>query len=317
MKIDIDENMTSTPKTQHRTKTKASAASRKKTPEEKIAELCKKEKWTAKDAGHFLFHVLERCYDPFEPGIYVTDEQWSYYANQVCSFTSRQSAAFKSYDTLYDFYTKNYLYIELQVEGLCRGVEEARSRVIYDVENEKAEKRVEQQMKSIGASFNGDPFEGISDTYALYSQNGGYAFRNIITSRIDPCWRFVTAWNIFTKEVGNLYGLKEECFNLCMNLEQPIKLLDTINEAIDFMSNPQNLSSHGANPETKAKFIRDEIPKFDYNGKIASSDRISHFKDMMKQEKNKGFSNFDHKADAMLSYLSGRTKIIEGLDENN
>ena len=308
MKIDMDENMTSMPKTQRRTKTKASTSGKKKTPEEKIAELCKKEKWTAKDAGHYLFCIVEGEYTV--KGFRVSSEQWNLLNDRVNAFDEEAEAEFETYSDICAFFTMLHDYAFSQVESLTYGISSNHSLFANLAEIEKIEKNLDAE----DVDLKEDPFRDVHDLN--YFLHGGYVriYDETIDKKIDPCWRWLTAWNVFVQGIGKLYGFEEECFNLCFDLTSASKEINRTNLLIKRLSKSKNLSSRGESV-AKAYLVQSTVEPYAYKDAFPKQNRVSHVKEVMVDEKENHPGRIRRTGSNTIYYLAEFTERISGIED--
>lgn len=285
-------------------------ASMLETPEKKIERLCKKERWTAKDAGRFLFYVLEAYYSENQrlPG---TEKQWHYFYSQKDRLLQSEKEAEKveDYMDLYKFYISIHEFFNMNIEAFNRGYLCAYYLISFPCCDEEGECAIEKEMQEQGISFKGDPFDSFSDSYALYNENSADVFSSIMKYRVSPGWHWLTAWNIFTKKIGELYALKDECFMLCRDLSEPMEMMNKTNDAIKTMSRPENLSSHGeafgVTKEMKADYIKEGYPIFDYKKELPAKDRVNRITEILRGEKAKHTRRLSETGQYYIAYLAG------------
>ena len=323
MKIDADKKEEKESTSTAQPKKTSEKTNESEMPEEKIAELCKKEKLTAKDAGHFLFYVLAGCYGyPIkEQRMPATDAQWVFFNSQHNRLMESENSAaeMETYMDLYRYFLVMRQLFNVQKECLIHGAESCFYLISFPRENEEGECAVEKEMRKHEIHLNEDIFDSFSDTYAIYKEKSGPSFKETIDLRVDTGWRWITAWNTFTKLIGRLYALDGECFNLCPDLTDTMGLIDKANSCIKYLSDPKNLSSHGEQEgvtrEIKARYIKENYPVYDYKANLPTKDRVAHVTEILKKEKAAHSCRISDIGQYCIVFLAGSADHVEEVDE--
>lgn len=278
--------------------------------------LTKERKWTAKDAGRFVFAAIEKKYRQEQP---AAEEQWDRFQQRAGSELSEdQLKKYRIYESMYLRIDDYYEWLMMQVEGLNRGIEYCINLLEEVSAVEQLEKilalspdAIEVWKRDAGPFADKDPFANLNDVSNMM-ETGGLDFNSYASGRIRPALTFAYAWDAYYRTLADVYGLKNEITFCCLNFDGTLADIDKINRYIEALSDAKNLSDHGKPARDKAAYIRRHIRPINTNGLKARQDRKSKIRELLTDKKwddDMDVYLYEHTR-GMIYYLEGRDIIL-------